>query len=78
MLQKLLRISEVAVILDVPEGRAYQLAREAIIPIVRVGRQVRVDATKLAAWINGGGQGHQAFHPVDSSPGRHRRKGGCP
>ena len=34
----------------------YALAREGIIPVVRIGRQVRVDREQLATWIEGGGQ----------------------
>ncbi len=52
---KLLRIHEVAEILDVPVARAYELARHGILPAVRLGRQVRVDAGKLKEWIDEGG-----------------------
>ena len=44
---KLLRIPEVAKILDVSVERAYQLARTEAIPVVRLGRQLRVDAEQL-------------------------------
>jgi len=53
---KLLRMDEVARLLDVSEARAYELARQEILPVVRLGRQVRVDSGRLQDWINSGGQ----------------------
>lgn len=52
---KLLRIPEVAKILDVSVERAYQLARTEAIPVVRLGRQLRVDAEQLRRWMQNGG-----------------------
>jgi excisionase family DNA binding protein len=54
--KKLLRLPEVARILDLKEDRVYALAREGIIPIVRIGRQLRVDPDKLQEWIDNGGK----------------------
>lgn len=56
-LQKLLGMEEVAEILGVSLARAYELARQKLIPAVQVGRQVRVHPGKLAIWIEQGGQG---------------------
>ena len=56
MSKKLLRISEVAQVLDVPLARAYEMAREGIIPVVRLGRQLRVDPARFEEWIESGGQ----------------------
>lgn len=53
--RKLLRIPEVALILNISKERAYQLAREGILPVVRLGFQVRVDPTALREWIRSGG-----------------------
>ncbi|NIM47999.1 MAG: helix-turn-helix domain-containing protein [Gemmatimonadales bacterium] len=53
---KLLRVSEVAAILDVPTARAYSLTRSGTIPAVRLGRQVRVHPEVLDQWIRNGGQ----------------------
>lgn len=58
MTEKLLRIPEVARILDVTEDCAYELAREGIIPVVRVGRQIRVHEGQLRQWIASGGQAY--------------------
>ena len=52
----LMKIPEVARVLDVPVDRCYALAREGVIPVVRIGRQVRVDQDQLDAWIAGGGR----------------------
>lgn len=54
--KQLLRITDVAEILDVTTARAYELARTGILPTVRLGRQLRVDADRLQEWINSGGQ----------------------
>jgi excisionase family DNA binding protein len=56
MTTKLLRLPEVARILDVNEDCAYKMAREGIIPVVRIGRQIRVDQSSLDQWIASGGQ----------------------
>lgn len=53
---KLLTIPQVAEQLQITRFRAYELARAGMIPIVRLGRQIRVDPVKLEAWIAGGGQ----------------------
>lgn len=55
-MQKLLKAAEVAKVLDVTEGRVYQLIRQRMIPFVHLGRQVRVDEAKLRKWIEDGGQ----------------------
>ena len=53
---KLLRINEVAKVLNVSRDRAYALARAGILPVVFMGCQVRVDEEKLKEWIQNGGQ----------------------
>ena len=52
---RLLRMTEVAEILGVSLARAYALAREGLIPAVRLGRQVRVEHAALRKWIEDGG-----------------------
>lgn len=54
--KKLLRIPTVAQILDVSEDRVYSLAREGVLPHVRLGRQIRVDSDALEEFINNGGK----------------------
>src|SRR4051794_1295745 len=49
--KKLLRIDEVAALLDVRVQRAYELSRRGLLPVVRLGRQVRVDPDQLEAWL---------------------------
>jgi excisionase family DNA binding protein len=53
----LMTIEEVARVLRVRQERAYQLARDGVLPAVRVGRQVRVDRCALREWIERGGRG---------------------
>jgi excisionase family DNA binding protein len=55
MTTKLMRIPEVARIIDTTTARAYELIRLGILPAVRMGRQVRVDANALEEWIKRGG-----------------------
>jgi len=54
-MERLLRIPEVERILDVPLARAYELARLGVLPTVRIGRQVRVAPSLLAAFVAEGG-----------------------
>jgi len=59
MTRKLLKMTEVAAILNVKLDRVYQMAREGILPsgvIVRLGRQLRVDEERLHQFISDGGQ----------------------
>ena len=53
--RRLIEIEEVAEWLAVSKQRAYELARREIIPVVRIGRQVRVDPERLEEWIREGG-----------------------
>lgn len=52
---KLLTMTEAAALLSVSVARAYELARTDVIPVVRLGRQVRVNEAALHAWIAAGG-----------------------
>ena len=40
----------------IPRARAYELARQGILPHVRLGRQVRFVPEQVEAWIADGGQ----------------------
>ena len=53
----LLTVDEVARLLKIRVGRTYELCRSGILPVVRVGRQVRVDGDSLREWIKAGGSG---------------------
>ncbi len=55
-LKRLLRVPEVARILDTTEGRIYEIARQGILPTVRLGRQIRIDREALEEFIKNGGQ----------------------
>ena len=53
---KLITAQEVAVILNVPLARVYELARTKTLPSVHLGsRQLRFDEAKLHDWIASGG-----------------------
>ncbi len=69
---RLLTVPEVAPILRVSAARAYELARDGVLPVVRIGRQVRVDPTVLRDWIREGGAGlvdeSQSDDPEPDSP----------
>ena len=52
----LLTAEQVAVLLQVPKARVYELAREGLLPAVRLGRQIRVSASALDEWIADGGR----------------------
>lgn len=53
---QLLRILEVAKTLSISPQRAYELARSNVLPVVRLGRQLRVDPSALAEWVAQGGK----------------------
>ena len=50
--KKLLTMKRVASILDVSDSFAYKLGREGQLPVVRVGRSVRVRESDLVQFIN--------------------------
>ena len=52
----LLTIPETAELLGVSAARAYELAREGILPVVHIGRQKRVSKEQLQAWVDQGGR----------------------
>jgi excisionase family DNA binding protein len=62
----LLTIKEVAEVLRVPLPRAYELAREGVLPIVRLGRQVRIDPIRLEEFVNTGGAPLPEHPPVEN------------
>ena len=51
-------IPEVAEFCGLTRDQAYQLARNGILPVVRFGRQIRVDPEELEQWIKNGGQAY--------------------
>ena len=53
---KLMTINQVASVLGVPLARAYGLARRGVIPVVHIGRQVRVPEDGLQEWVREGGR----------------------
>ena len=49
-------MQHVAERLGVSLQRAYELGRAGILPVVRLGRQMRVEEGQLRAWIESGGR----------------------
>lgn len=54
-LPQLLTAEPLARAVHVSTSRIYQLARDGLIPCVRIGRQVRFDPERVADWIAQGG-----------------------
>lgn len=54
--KRLLTLREVTQIFPISYGRAAELARQNILPVVRLGRQKFVDPDALEAFIAGGGR----------------------
>ena len=52
---RLLTVDEVSDVLRVHRGRIYELARAGALPVVRLGRQIRVSGEALERWIEQGG-----------------------
>lgn len=53
--ERLLTADEVASLLKVSRGRAYELMRGQYFSVVRIGRQVRVSARSLQEFVRSGG-----------------------
>jgi excisionase family DNA binding protein len=65
---QLLKADDVAEILSLPRLRVYELARQGILPCVRIGeRQIRFDRTALQAWIERGGSVSQKNEMRDAA-----------
>jgi excisionase family DNA binding protein len=63
--KRLLTVPEVASILRVKPARVYELARDGLLPVTRIGRQIRIHPDQLDHWLRGGGQplsGRKAPH----------------
>ncbi|MED0672677.1 helix-turn-helix domain-containing protein [Aneurinibacillus aneurinilyticus] len=57
-MNRLLTIEETCDILAIPIQTGYAMAREKILPTVRIGRLVRIDPDKLKEWIDQGGKSY--------------------
>ena len=53
---QLIDVEDAATILGVTPSRFYALARAGIVPVVHLGRQLRVDPKALERWIQEGGK----------------------
>ena len=52
---KLVTVEAVAEALGLSRWRVYELAREGMIPSVRIGRTMRFDEGEIRKWIQNGG-----------------------
>jgi putative molybdopterin biosynthesis protein len=52
-----LTLKQVAEILQVSEFRAQELVRMGVLPVIRLGRQYRVDPDQLEEFFRNGGRG---------------------
>jgi excisionase family DNA binding protein len=57
-LPPMLTADEASTMLRVRKPQLYALAREGIVPAVRVGRAIRFNRDQLQAWIENGGAPH--------------------
>ena len=55
--RRLLTVRELAPRLRVGVPRLYEMAREGLIPSIRLGRQLRFELTQIERWIDAGGVG---------------------
>ena len=58
-MDRLLKINEIAEILNISLDRAYTLSREGIIPSVRIGRSLRFSEGDIDNFIKQGGRGYE-------------------
>ncbi len=66
---RLLTIQQVSDRLQVPAARGYELARRGLLPVVHLGRQLRVDEDALREWIARGGQSLRAHSHCERGGG---------
>ena len=50
-------MKEVALRLGISIQRAYEMGRLGLLPVVRLGRQLRVEEGRLASWVENGVRG---------------------
>ena len=53
---KLLKVEEVAELFNLTEERVYALAREGILPVVKIGRQLRFAENAINNFVENGGK----------------------
>ena len=54
---RLLTMKEVALRLGISLQRTYEMGRLGLLPVVRLGRQLRVEEGRLTSWAESGGRG---------------------
>ncbi len=67
---KLLTVQEAAETLRVTPQWVYKMARRGVLPTVRLGRQLRIDAAVLEGWLaehSSNGNGHLTPPPAQGN-----------
>ena len=54
---RLLTMKDVVQRLGISLQRTYEMGRLGLLPVVRLGRQIRVEEGRLASWVESGGRG---------------------
>ena len=67
--QVLLRIDEVSQALGIGRSQAYALCASGVLPVVRIGRSVRVPAEALRAWVRAHTQNSDNVHDQQAETG---------
>jgi excisionase family DNA binding protein len=53
---KLLKVEDIAELFSLSEERVYTLARQGILPVIKIGRQLRFAETAINSFIENGGK----------------------
>ncbi len=69
MEQLLLRADEVARALGLGRSKTYELMNSGRLPVVRIGRSVRVPADALRGWVESQSHNLDGVASVSSTPG---------
>ena len=72
---QLIDAQDVGGILNLRTKQVYMLAKQGIVPAVRVGRLLRFDPAAIRRWISEGGQGFEAGWRRQPNDGRDQANG---
>lgn len=64
----IITVDELAEMLKVTRARVYTLARNDIVPTVRIGRQIRFERSVIEKWVLNGGDSTELSLKVDDDP----------
>lgn len=55
MNERLINVKQMAKLLGVSKHRVYEMAKKGLLPVCRLGRQVRFDPVQIKEWLAQGG-----------------------